>query len=844
MANNMHHFPHYPHTLHASSSSSSRPRMPSDWRPHTVHASSPTNNFIAEEQEGCDSDEQSTPRASLAGLTTGLTILAEAASSRLSRDDTAADVSMLVPLEESDVHRPGDLLSPEEQLTIWSHEDRFSQVRTQRRTRRAPFGLTNSTYNTAAESSERGAVQSKTVSLGRRFSRSYKDKMSELRESVTKHAPLAGRIRRSSTPHAASDSSQFVPGEGCVNPAVLRPLSPSKRNARQCMDGRAKKVRPGLLGFSDRKDTPAPPPYGGSVHTLSSSRLPAHNAVLGHPGGDGARAAAARCNTIFSEDPWLTQQQEDLQKRRSRLGSLSSAADSGADLSRYGGSCNDSVQDLDEASADEMDVDGPPKDFDIVERLPYELSTLVFEYLDAPDLAKVARTKRLWHSLANENSAWRYAYLRKYERQIFTNPPPIQVGGIGVGRTAKQPYQPWKKMYEARVTLEKNWRMGAQDAGKAIYLSGHTDSVYCLQFDEEKIITGSRDRTIRVWDINTFQCLHVIGGPPHKPVIGPKVLRTVDYPAFHVATASVNGSAYGNGIYKVPADWHDASILCLQYDEEILVTGSSDTDLIIWDVKTYEPITRLKRHTGGVLDVALDAHHIISCSKDSKIIVWDRKTFAYKGELTGHRGPVNAVQLRGNLLVSASGDGIARLWDLKHMRLLKEFSAKERGLAAVEFSEDTKYVLAGGNDHITYKFETETGREVMQFTGHSQLVRSLWLDSANKRVVSGSYDLDLRVYDFETGEEIWRAEEWTTSWMLAAKSDYRRIVATSQDGRILIVDFGLQKGGYTDGQPIEGVELLRGIEKTNKIEFRNPWIPTEERRMRSDSPTGIRNALG
>ena len=59
-------------------------------------------------------------------------------------------------------------------------------------------------------------------------------------------------------------------------------------------------------------------------------------------------------------------------------------------------------------------------------------------------------------------------------------------------------------MFKARDALEANWLKGPKAAGKAIYLSGHTDSVYCVQFDEEKIITGSRDRTIRVWDINNF----------------------------------------------------------------------------------------------------------------------------------------------------------------------------------------------------------------------------------------------------------------------------------------------------------------------------------------------------
>jgi F-box and WD-40 domain protein 1/11 len=54
----------------------------------------------------------------------------------------------------------------------------------------------------------------------------------------------------------------------------------------------------------------------------------------------------------------------------------------------------------------------------------------------------------------------------------------------------------------------------------------------------------------------------------------------------------------------------------------------------------------------------------------------------------------------------------------------------------------------------------------------------------------------------------------------------RRIVAASQDGRILIVDFGLRKDALerNDGMPIDNIDLLRAIpfEKTNAIMFRNP----------------------
>lgn len=504
-------------------------------------------------------------------------------------------------------------------------------------------------------------------------------------------------------------------------------------------------------------------------------------------GGSAARKAAAAHN--YSRFSDFSYEQRD--QNRQRVGSLSSAADSGADLG------SDPTLDL------EM-IDAPPETkYDPLTYLPAELNSIIFSHLDADSL-KVCQKIGPWKALASDPLVWKGEYLRNFDKQSFVNPLPIQIGGAGIGIQG-QKRQDWELMHRAREQINENWDQGR---GRAFYMAGHTDSVYCVQFDEQKIITGSRDRTIRVWDLNTNRCIKVIGGPTVRPIPGPRVLRTVDYPFFHHAEASVNGTSYGNSIYHVPSDFHSASILCLQYDDEILVTGSSDNDLIVWDIKTYEPIKRLRLHTGGVLDVAFDADHIVSCSKDCTIVVWDRKTLKPIKTLNGHVGPVNAVQLRGNLLVSASGDGFARLWDLQKMECTTVFPGKEHGLAAVEFSDDAKYVLAGGNDHVTYKFDVSTGKEVLQYSGHTQLVRSLFLDSQNKRVVSGSYDLDLRVYDYESGRLISVFQEWTTSWVLSAKSDYRRIVSTSQDGRILLIDFGLD----SEGRKIPGVDLLRGCD--------------------------------
>jgi F-box and WD-40 domain protein 1/11 len=248
------------------------------------------------------------------------------------------------------------------------------------------------------------------------------------------------------------------------------------------------------------------------------------------------------------------------------------------------------------------------------------------------------------------------------------------------------------------------------------------------------------------------------------------------------------------------SEYHNASILCLQFDDEIMVTGSSDHSCIVWDMRDdYKFIRRLSGHRGGVLDVCMDDRYIVSCSKDTTICVWDRQTGELVKKLLGHFGPVNAVQLRGDLVVSASGDGVARLWNITSGLCVKEFPCKDRGLACIEFSADARYILAGGNEKTIYQFDANTGELVKSLKGHTGLVRSLHLDDLNRRIVSGSYDMSIKVFDAESGELSVDLPGWTTSWMLSAKSDYRRIVATSQDSRAVIIDFGYG---------IDGIDLL------------------------------------
>ncbi len=585
-----------------------------------------------------------------------------------------------------------------------------------------------------------------------------------------------------------------LPQSGILSPGpsqqsfVPEQVSPTKSKAKGWFRSphvRRRTSLPLLNHFS-----PPEPPRYSIVGPVPGSRHGPPILPDNSHSGAGARAAAAAQNEAFNSMHRLTTTPSMLELMP-RFSDMKMTRDSESGIGIDVSTRRESV----ESGIDIIRLD--PAQF-----LATELMEQVLRWLDPTSLLHAERVSKDWRVQASSPSVWRHVFHREYRANTGTSPESLTKSRTATGLGKRIPDQDWRRMYLVRRAIDDRWANGK---AAAIYLNGHKDNVYCMQFDEHKIITGSRDRTIRVWDTHSYQCIKKIG-PPSDPHDRTELNLEKPSPQGLYPICSIISSSPDPSGGHAPKDYHNASILCLQYDNEILVTGSSDFTCIVWSiVDNYKPLRRLRGHTAGVLDVCLDERYIVTCSKDSTIIVWDRNTGELLRRLVGHRGPVNAVRMRGNLLASASGDTMSKLWNIESGVCIKEFSSRDRGLACVEFSEDGRTIFAGGKDQVIFEYDTHTGKVVRQLKGHKNLVRSLHFDSANNRIVSGSYDGSVKVWDGKRGNHSRDGglkinfEGWTTSWMLAAKSDYRKIVCTSQEGRVLIIDFGFN---------LEGAELL------------------------------------
>jgi len=195
----------------------------------------------------------------------------------------------------------------------------------------------------------------------------------------------------------------------------------------------------------------------------------------------------------------------------------------------------------------------------------------------------------------------------------------------------------------------------------------------------------------------------------------------------------------------------------------------------------------LKGHVGGVLDLRIDKRWIVSCSKDAVIRVWDRITLDLHRTLRGHEGPVNAVGLQSEKVVSASGDGKMILWDIESGERLRTFEGHDRGLACIEFKDDL--IVSGSNDCKIKLWSASTGECLRTLVGHEALVRALSFDPRSGRLVSASYDKTVKLWDLGSGKMVREFKNLHTSHIFDVRFDVGRIVSTSHDQKIVVLDF-------------------------------------------------------
>ncbi|KAF5805532.1 putative transcription factor C3H family [Helianthus annuus] len=241
-------------------------------------------------------------------------------------------------------------------------------------------------------------------------------------------------------------------------------------------------------------------------------------------------------------------------------------------------------------------------------------------------------------------------------------------------------------------------------------LEGHQKVVsgIALPVGSDKLYTGSRDETVRVWDCQSGQCAGVIkvGGEvgcmlsegPWMFVGLPNLVK-----AWNVQTSaelSLNGPV--------------GQVYSLVVGNDLLFAGTQDGSILAWKYNAasncFEPAASLQGHTSAVVTLVVGANRLYSGSMDKSIRVWNLENLQCLQTLTDHRDVVMSVLCWDQFLLSCSLDKTIKVWAATESGNLEvTYTHNEDhgllNLCGMHDLESKPVLLCSGNDNTVRAYD-------------------------------------------------------------------------------------------------------------------------------------------
>lgn len=327
---------------------------------------------------------------------------------------------------------------------------------------------------------------------------------------------------------------------------------------------------------------------------------------------------------------------------------------------------------------------------DFLSALPCELSFRVLCFLDTTSLCKAAQVSQKWRMLADDDVVWHRMCEQHIDRKCTKC-------GWGLPMLERKRLRACKRQLQLRATGKglNEWSPNITPYSEVVDIPHQENQGN----DEAMIDSVVASQTRR-----------------KRPFLSAENLEAED--SYFRPRVQAWKDVYKDR-FKVGINWkygrcstkifkgHSNGVMCLQFDDNILATGSYDSTIKIWNIHTGEELRTLRGHGSGVRALQFDDTKLISGSLDCTLKVWNWVTGDCIGTYSGQPQGIIGLHFDSAILASGSMDGTIKVW---------------------EFQDKSTFLLRG----------------------HTDWVNAVKVDSASRTVFSASDDCTVRLWDLDT----------------------------------------------------------------------------------------------
>jgi WD40 repeat protein len=274
------------------------------------------------------------------------------------------------------------------------------------------------------------------------------------------------------------------------------------------------------------------------------------------------------------------------------------------------------------------------------------------------------------------------------------------------------------------------------------------------------VATGSEDKTIRLWNIDTGIEIGILTG--HQ--------KSVETIVFHPHQSGLLFSGDRSGQIKLwqvdPAeelisiDSQQGKVNCLAIspDGKLIISGGSDRTIKIWcfglsDERSIDYLVSLKAHQLAVNGIAFnpieDDVKFASVSSDRRVMLWGLESKTPLSILTAHTQAVKTLAFSpdGKFLATAGDDGLILIWDVDSRKLARTISAHRWTISALSFLADRNNLISASWDGSIKFWDMNSGGEIDCLVTHRAEVLAMGIYGDMQWIVTAGRDRTAKIWD-------------------------------------------------------------------------------------------------